>query len=416
LNWCEFGNGAVIVVFTAAAARKYRSPLNPVSLYAAYFFISTIVGAELFRALGLLDVSQHVFDLSQVLSAIYFFAFGLGYLMDNSPIRPPIDALRRFVRPFCLANRKDATRLALPNLMVQFVLIYILLMITSGVGLMWITDTRTAYQLHRAGAGLWWSLASATLYLAYFVFLVRYGTSTKRTFGAALFFSVVAFFLGSKGGSLGYFLLGLFYVHYHIRRVATSMMIAVVALLMFGVVGLQLLQGTAGSLLDTVLYFDYFPNAANFLDSPMFSFQYGRIIFSSIWLYVPRALYPEKPYAYGPATITEWMFPGAAEQIGGTPGLIDWTVPYTDFGVLGVIAAGFLVAWISKAAFESFIHEKRIDTFALMAQLGFPIGVQMFVNAPFPVFWLWFMAQSGLMWLLKVAGRKVSSATPAEKS
>lgn len=249
-----------------------------------------------------------------------------------------------------------------------------------------------------------WSLASASLYLAYFVFLLRYGKNAKRVFGGALFFAVCSYVLGSKGLMLGYFMFGMIYTQYHLRRIKFRMIIlaGVATTLVF--VGLQFAFGTAADTLHAVMYFDYMPNTEQFLDSSVFGFQHGKLTLSSLWMYVPRALYPAKPYAYGSSSITEMMYPGAAEASGSTPGLTGWIVPYTDFGVLGVLLSGIFDALLSKAAFELFLREKSLVSFALAAQIGFPFGMVVFYNAPFPVFWIWLVAQGAIIGFLELAG------------
>lgn len=404
MNWFEVGDALVIIGFTLATKRKYRSLLNPVTIYGAFFFISSIVAVEIYRAVGLLDVPQQVLDWCQVLSSIYFGAFGIGYLMRASPFRSVFLFLRKVSRPFCMSDPKSATRLGLPILLAEFAFVYLLLMIQSGAGLMWITNSREAYQLHRTGVGVWWSLAGCILFLAYFVYLVRHGRTVKRVMGGAVIMAIMALLLGSKGISLAFLLLGLFYVHYHLRSIGTKTIVIAGLLLLVAFIGLQLLQGTADSLLSAVLYFDYMPNAARFLNSDFFRFEYGRVSLSSLWFYVPRALYSAKPYAYGQAMISNWLYPGIAQESGATPALIDWTIPYTDFGVFGVIVAGLIAAWISKAAFDLFTEEESIDGLSLAAQLAFPFGIEMFTNCPFPIFWCWFIAQSALFWIVRQAG------------
>lgn len=403
MNWYEFFDAAIIAGFVIAVARKYGSLLNPVSFFGAFFFLCSIVEPELFRLSGLLDVSPHALDLALVANSLYFGAFGLAYTSRSSPLRWVFGLLRKLSRPFSMQGRRETPSVFLPLLMVEWLSIFASLMILSGAGLLWLTDPRSAYQFHRTGVGVIWALASATLFLAYFVWIVRYGESAFRVFSASLVFALLAMFLGSKGTSLAFPFIGMFYVHYHIRRISSVAIVGSAAALLLLVAALQILQGTAGSLASAALYFDYFINSAKYIDlgRPL---QYGHFTLSSLWEYVPRALYPDKPYAYGSSLLTDWIFPGSAAR-GDTPGIINWTVSYADFGLPGVIVNGLLTAWISKAVFESFITEKSIDVFALMAQLGFIYGVEMFPNAPFPIFWLWFMMQSSLFWLIKQASK-----------
>jgi hypothetical protein len=193
----------------------------------------------------------------------------------------------------------------------------------------------------------------------------------------------------------------MFFVNFCIRRIRTRNILLAGAVVFCAALGLQQLQGTACTLKDTFTYFDYFRNSAmmiaRFQD---FHFHDGMLTVSTLWYYVPRALYPGKPYAYGQNLIAEWMYRGGAKH-GYTPGMLQWSVGYADFGVLGVIAAGLLDGWIAKAAYEYLLKNRNLVSFAIMGQLGFIYYIQLFPPAPFPIFWLWFMAQGVMFWILR---------------
>jgi hypothetical protein len=64
------------------------------------------------------------------------------------------------------------------------------------------------------------------------------------------------------------------------------------------------------------------------------------------------------------------------------------------------VAAALVTAWISKAAFEYFLKNRDFVSFALMIQLGFVYYIELFPNAPFPIFWIWFLLQGAMFWTL----------------
>ena len=64
----------------------------------------------------------------------------------------------------------------------------------------------------------------------------------------------------------------------------------------------------------------------------------GEIWLSSWWANVPRALFPDKPYAYGSTYLLEVYYPGMAAT-GATPSFGEFTQFYADFGWLGIFAA-----------------------------------------------------------------------------
>ena len=348
MNWFELFDAATIVALVLATNKKYGSPLNPVAFNGAFCFVSYIIGSSAFRALGLVQVSKHILDWSQILSTLSFFSFGVAYLLDFSPFDRALRSLRRCSSPFGAGVAVEEAGLAIPILLLEFCVAFLFLVALSGAGLLWLTNPREAYQDHRSGVGVWWALSSAALYLAYFVYLLRHGKSARRVFGGALAFSACSYVLGSKGLILGYFLFGLLFVQHHLARLPGRVVVWAGLSAALAFLGLEMLFG-AGNLLSAVLYFDYMPNTQMFLDSPEFSFQNGSLTLSSLWLYVPRALYPAKPYAYGPAAIDDMIDQGSAEG-GHTAGLTGWIIPYTDFGVAGVVFF---------AAFPTYPKERR---------------------------------------------------------
>ncbi|MGC9217038.1 hypothetical protein [Acidithiobacillus sp.] len=402
MNWFELLDAVTIVALVLGVNKKYGSPLNPVALNGGFCFVSYIIGSSVFRALGLVQISKHILDWSQILSTLSFLSFGVAYLLDFSPFDGALRFLRRCSSPFGAGVAVEKSGLAIPILLLEFCVAFLLLAAFSGAGLLWLSNPREAYQDHRSGVGVWWALSSAALYLAYFAFLLRHGKSVKRVFGGAFAFSACSYVLGSKGLILGYFLFGLLFVQYHLVRLSGRVVVLAGMSVAFAFIGLEILFG-AGSLVNAVLYFDYMPNTQQFLDSPEFSFQNGRLTLSSLWLYVPRALYPAKPHAYGAAAIDDMMDPGSSEE-GHTAGLTGWVIPYTDFGVAGVVFFAVFEAWVSKAAFELFLREKSLISFALAGQIGFPFGLTVFYNAPFPVFWLWLILHGAVVGLLTLAG------------
>jgi hypothetical protein len=405
-------HAALIIVVIVLVSNKYGTVLNPVSFYGAQFFLWTVLvpllSLKLRRFVGLEDAIKN----AVLLSSLYCAALGVAYWLEFSPLRSPLKALLRLSRPFTLAKRSDFSRLAMTVLALQFIAVYITLMVTSGAGLLWLTDSREAYQRYKTGVGVWWSLAQATLVLLFVAGLFRREHTRLRVFVEASFFSAVAFFLGSKGGVLVYPVLATFYAHFCVRRIRTWMLALGSFLLLSLAAVLQLIQHTAGTLLDTLEYFDYFNYSARFLGRfHEHGLQYGKIAISNLWYYVPRGLYPAKPLLYGQNLLLPWIYPGfeaLSRRTKFTPGMLPWSVGYADFGVVGVILAAFVMAWISKVAFEYFLEKRDFLSFFLMAQLGLPL-FEAFPNAPFPIFWAWFLTQGVVFWLLNTMSPKYST-------
>ncbi len=395
-------HGTLMIAVIFLVSRKYGSLLNPVSFFGGYFFVASVLSPLLFLHLHLFTASKNAINYTVLLSTLYFATLGATFLLTSSPLRKPLAAIVNMSRPFTIRSRTDLTAPATALLALQFVALYITLMITSGVGLMWLTNTREAYQYHRAAVGVWWSLSQATLMLLFLATLFRRAETRLNALFYTVAFATAAIFLGSKASALAYVVLAAFYIHYCISRIRTSTLALGSMVLAALFVALQLIQRTAANLLDALAYFDYFATSAAFLGRfHQFGFRYGAVMLSNLWFYVPRALYPGKPFGYSGVLIVEWMHPGLAKRAGYTPGLLAWVPGYADFGAVGIILYAVVTAWVAKAAFERFLVYRDFLSLVLMAQLGFISYIELFPNAPFPIFWLWFMAEGLMFWTLK---------------
>jgi len=94
-----------------------------------------------------------------------------------------------------------------------------------------------------------------------------------------------------------------------------------------------------------------------------FVFRYGVASLSDLWFYVPRVLYPAKPFEYGLSLIYQILFPGMTE-LGHTPGILPWSLAYLDFGVLGVFVCGVFSGFLKRLSYDFFLRV-RIPFFLL---------------------------------------------------
>ena len=74
---------------------------------------------------------------------------------------------------------------------------------------------------------------------------------------------------------------------------------------------------------------------------------YGKISLSGFWQYVPRAIYPDKPFGFGPNYFTELYYPGTGEK-GHSISFGEFTHYYVDFGWLGVFGPLFQLHFLLK--------------------------------------------------------------------
>ena len=392
-------------------ARKSQTILNPVTYYALFFGVQTLVAPVLLLRLGLInmhDVRESDLSATVWICALYFGCVSVAFMVQISPLTAPL----RFLLPRQALQVTTAVKLAG---YLQSVLLFVILMYASGAGTMWFTNPRLAYQTCRDGAGVWWSLCQGSLIVSFGCALYRCRRSAAAVWSLAAIFGFLAYFLGSKGFVLGYVVLGTFYIQHCVQPIKSRTLIILGATAVVGVMALQLVQGTAATVLDTLEYFDYFTNSSMFVSdfSRLFGYQYGQAMLSDLWYYVPRFLYPAKPYLYGVNQIMAVYYPGAAE-IGSTPGVLPWTMSYWDFGLVGVILNGLMTGFVAKAAFNLFRGCRSLWTFLLFAQVGLICGPLAFYNAPFPLFILWIAAQWMLFYFGTVFSKLLSFASLPE--
>jgi hypothetical protein len=129
-----------------------------------------------------------------------------------------------------------------------------------------------------------------------------------------------------------------------------------------------LLQGSYGDIFSFISYFDMTSNTVDAISVAENNMQYGAVFSSSFWAYVPRAIFPEKPFEYGAILVNSIIYPGAAED-GYTPALLPWFQYYFDFGVMGVIIFGCIAGSINSTLYRAFL-KKRESIFLFAVNVG----------------------------------------------
>lgn len=294
-------------------------------------------------------------------SSVYLFAIYVGYSLRENPARLFI------YRLLSIFNSRQEPKNTSVNLIVALLmgaaLSYVALMVTSGVGLLWITDTRTAYQLHRAGVGHWWLIYQWLLMAAFVMtlFLRRNEPlSYLRLFLYTSIFAILSYFSGSKAAVLAVLVIAILYLHYFVRKISLAMAsLAVLSAIILFFTHL-VTSGVYESAGAAVAYFvDYFYVTAEFFSRmDEIGHRFGEGWLTSFWFYVPRAVFPDKPFEYGVVLINQVLFPGMAEQ-GATPGIEPWALSYLDFGVIGVAFEGFLIGSFQRAVYMRFMAQKN---------------------------------------------------------
>jgi hypothetical protein len=133
--------------------------------------------------------------------------------------------------------------------------------------------------------------------------------------------------------------------------------------LLFGllVINLYLALGDVFELGSIIGYFDYLKNGADYYRSYLnneIELFYGQVAISSLWTYVPRALWPDKPSVYGILIINEYFYSGLAGST-YTPAFGGAVEQHADFGPLGVVVLGFFSSQAILTGLMSYLIFKR---------------------------------------------------------
>lgn len=208
----------------------------------------------------------------------------------------------------------------------------------------WIKDPRTGYQHYREGAGQFWIFAISFLSVS-FTLVCIYIKRYPVLFALFLFYIFSAYFLGSKGILLDFFIF-LFIVLWlrRFKYVKKIFFIGLPLAILLMLVNFAGNSGLSGLELKNVFsYFDHYVNSTMYFEAyfkgEVFLHK-GEIFLTDFWGLVPRALYGGKPYSYGITIVNEHFWPGAAEN-SNTPAF-GGPIPYfADFGLFGVITLSF---------------------------------------------------------------------------
>jgi hypothetical protein len=337
---------------------KYRDYLNPLSAF-GFFNFGCIIGLSAivsWMTAGTVDVSHRSIIVVLAISLVYGTAIMVPHLVR---FRVGEAVAASFLRT--LAGKWWPCSRHLPAAILACGLIsFVLMAYFGGGGLRWVTNPRDVYITNRAGVGLLWAAYQWMVMIAFIFWLWDRRPSSSVSIIGLIVYVVLLYFSGSKGMVL----LGLFawlaYIQYvgsglgwlRLSGVAGSMAIGFISLLAF--------HGSAGELNGWIYYFDYLNMTALAFDRTDILAEYGlgRGMISDLWKYIPRAIWPDKPYEYGVCLIHRELFPGMAET-GNTPGVAPWLLSYYDYGLIGVVVEGLCIGVIQRAGYRVFLDNKE---------------------------------------------------------
>jgi len=219
---------------------------------------------------------------------------------------------------------------------VIFFLFYVLA--TNGEAL---TQPRLTYQSSRAGIGIFWSgfIVFSSMWYAVRVM------NGANIFTSFFIYFIFCYFSASKGLVILATVPLLANPRMPLQKkialmVLCSPLIIYIFLSLFGQFG-------AGREFDNTLasrslsYLNQFNLSAKVYNDYLLGkidHTFGEIYLSGFWSYIPRAIYPDKPFTYGPIFLNELYFPGLAAK-GITPSFGMFTTNFVDFGWGGAFTA-----------------------------------------------------------------------------
>lgn len=278
----------------------------------------------------------------------------------------------------------------------------------------WLLNPREGYQLYRTGQGQWYALATSAMSVA-FVLAVLWRPRPRWVLLSTAVCLALGYLLGSKGTLLLIFMSSAIFLWFLRWRHLTSLIVLGAPLLMILLLFNLYLALADGFGIQAILeYFDYYKNAADYYSAylrgevPLFL---GEVSLSSLWAYVPRGLWPDKPFVYGILLVNEIFYPGAAEMT-NTPAFGGAVEQFADFGVFGVLLFGFLSSQAIAMALISYVIFRRPGI--QFDRITLPIAVLLIVQYS-PAFGAFFPGGLYLMLLLLVVASIIVLRAPRRR-
>lgn len=256
-------------------------------------------------------------------------------------------------------TRRDLMRAEYLFLLIFFLSFYLLASSEFGV-VNWLFDPRTGYQLYRSGQGHWYALAGSSLSAAFLVgFLSK--PSARDIIKKSIIYISLGYLLGSKGYILTFFISTIIFLWFiRWKYLLKSILLGgplVFILMLFNFYS----NSETVDFQEAFLYFDYYKNGADYYRAYLIgevSLFYGKVASTGFWAYIPRGIWPEKPYIYGAILVADIFYPGAAE-LTNTPAFGGAVEQFADFGVLGVIVYSIFNIQTISLALSSFLIFRR---------------------------------------------------------
>ncbi|MFN7488475.1 MAG: hypothetical protein ACK5WV_00265 [Chryseotalea sp.] len=227
------------------------------------------------------------------------------------------------------------------------------------------------YEARFGGFGFVFLLVS-NLLLAGFL----YAVFRKHWLLAIFIFPMLALF-GQKTLLLSA-VLGIACMAEHLFKIKLSVILGGIATAIVGLIFLHYASayGNLPSPFElAVLYFDYYDNlsrlATELFQANHFTFLYGEILSGEAIRYIPRFVWHTKPEIYSHLLIHDQLLPWHLIH-GYTPSFLELIAsPLTDFGFIGLLAAGLLRGYLYGFFYQNFNQQKNVFVFLLLFLLWY---------------------------------------------
>ncbi len=351
--------------------KKYNTILNPLSITSVvlygFFTILSYFSTVLLRAETVnfpLNYLEYAIAVSTIALLSYTFAFVLKLGFIAKFLTKILNKISR--------NNSTYQSLSFSGFIVlTFVCLgsFLFLVLFSDGGILWLTDPREAYLYHRSSNGVYYIFYLYSLLILYFyvIYMLR-----PKFLGLLLITAIFLFFSlysGKKAFTLLFIIIACLYYNFNIKALGFKILLFYATITLIFLSFLIYLGSNNENINFKILleYFNYADISSEFLYRyDEFGYYFGKAFFTSLWVLVPRSLYPDKPFEYGASLVHAIIYPGVAES-GHTTGYFMWLSSYLDFGIFGVVLSFYLQGWLSRVIYEWYLSSRdTLFSFVLM--------------------------------------------------
>jgi oligosaccharide repeat unit polymerase len=308
-----------------------------------------------------------------------YLSFSLGFFIRK---RKGTQILNQLVGKFNIKTvPQTVINLHIFIMLLLSILIFVALTEKSGFGLSsWLREPRIGYQQYRRGFGHLYVLSLALMNFIYLYILFFKTNSTRKLVVATGIFVFILYFYGAKGPIIYAVFEAVVFYNFFIKKIRLKHAVLMFAGFLLIFILLYSIYRPADASIslhkDILSYASYYNEGRRFFADfeDEFEYAYGEEYISSLWMYVPRAFYPNKPYSYGVVKyVIEHYYPDAGKK-GHTPAFAGPIEEYLNFGIIGIIIIGFMRGYISALFYSYFLRYRNFVGFVLLSnEMGFSV-------------------------------------------